>query len=636
LKTGGYLCLVAQGQTAAVATLAALLDARRGGAGTDVEVAASDANAEMLGMWVGGRDEALVRLGRRHQAIYPWHCYAVRDGWVGVHAGPSSWQQFVEMIGAPELGEFALPAGRREARGRIDAAIERWLSSMSKVEAYHAGQARRFGFGYVATCEDLVRSPQLEARGFFRAIEHPAAPGGRYPGPPFRLQSGWRDARAPLLGEHSDEVSAERGWSGGGSARPAGAAAPSPDTTRPLSGVRVLDLTQIWAGPRATMVLSDYGAEVIKVESRSRTDGTRGYPRYLADREAGRIANEREHNRRGAFEHLHRGERSITLDLRSEPGRAAFQRLVAVSDVVIANFAYGVMERLGSTWADLAPINPRIIVVSMTGFGDSGPERDYVGYGVSQEELSGIYSVTGYEGEEPLKSGTNIGDPMNGMHGAAAVIAALIERDRTGRGQYVELSQLESSVAFIGESILDFTVNGRVTRPAGSSDLLWAPHGMYPTRGEDQWVAMVARDDEEWSRLLTVLDRDELAADRRFERRNDRVAHHVELDAALGSLTATRERDELASALQAAGVPAAPVLTSSEVQHHPQYTATGFVQVATHPDGGEYRYFGPMWRINGVRPPLGGPAPLLGEHTAEVLEALTDLGAEEIAEITGA
>jgi crotonobetainyl-CoA:carnitine CoA-transferase CaiB-like acyl-CoA transferase len=523
---------------------------------------------------------------------------------------------------------------RREASDRVEPAIERWLAGMGKIEAYHAGQAGRFGFGYVATAEDLVRSPQLEARGFFRTIEHPAAPGARYPGPPFRLASDWRDARAPLLGEHTDEVLAEIGERNRGDPGPAGVA-PSADPMQPLAGVRVLDLTQIWAGPRATMVLSDYGAEVIKIESPGRTDGTRGYPRYLAESQAGTVQTEREFNRRSGFELLHRGQRSITLDLRSESGRGAFRELVAVSDVVIANFAHGVLERLGASWDELAPINPRIIVVSMTGFGDSGPERGYVGYGVSQEELSGIYGVTGYEGDEPMKSGANIGDPMNGMHGAAAVIAALIERDRSGSGQYVELSQFESAVGFIGEAILDFTVNGRVTRPAGNSDALWAPHGIYPTRGDDRWLALVARDEDEWRRLLDVLGGAELAADARFRRRAGRVERHAELDAAMATLTAGRDRDELAAALQAAGVPAAPVLTSTEVQHHLQYETSRFVEVAAHPDGGEYRYFGPMWRINGDRPPLGGPSPLLGEHNAEVLGALTDLGAEEIAALAG-
>ena len=626
LKTGGYLSLVAQGQTAAVATLAALLDARHRRIGSDVEVAGSEANAEMLSLWTGGRHQRMTRLGRMHQVSYPWHCYRARDGWVGVQAGPSAWEDFCELIGAPELAEYASLEARSQARDRIDAAIHRWLGTMGKVEAYHAGQSARFGFGYVATAEDLAHSPQLEAREFFRAIEHPAAPDAVYAGPPFTLAGGWRDARAPLLGEHTAEVLQELSTARPGSTPNSASGASGSDPAQPLDGVRVIDLTQIWAGPRAVMTLADYGAEVIKVESLDRVRRNPG-------RGGGDADGEREQHRQSGQENLHRGKQHITLDLRSELGRQAFHELVAVSDVVIANFAAGVLPRLGASFEQLQSVNPRIIVVSMTGFGDTGPERDYVAYGVAQEQLCGIYGVTGYEGEEPLKSGFNIGDPMNGMHAAAAVLAALLDRDRSGRGQYVDLSQFESSVPFIGEVLLDYVVNGRAGGPSGNSDPTWAPHGIYPTRGEDQWVALVARDDDEWLRALDVLGASELAADSRFRSLRDRVVNHRQLDADLAPYSRRWDRDELAAALQAKGIPAAPVLHTDEVWVHPQYVGSEFMQHLTHPDSGEYVYTGPMWRINGERPAVRVPAPLLGEHNQEVLGTLTSLSAEEIASL---
>jgi crotonobetainyl-CoA:carnitine CoA-transferase CaiB-like acyl-CoA transferase len=621
LESGGYLSLVAQGQTAAVATLAALLAVRRGGAGTYVEVAGSEANAEMLAQWTGGRHQRMPRMGRIHQTNYPWQCYRAKDGWVGVQSGPGTWRDFCALIGAPELSEYEPREARLRARERIDAAIERWLSNMGKIEAYHAGQAARFGFGYVATVEDLAKSPQLQARGFFRQIDHPAAPNATYGGPPFSLASGWRDARAPLLGEHTEEVLAALASARAIHLPDAGVS--RFDATQPLEGVRVLDLTQIWAGPRAVMTLSDYGAEVIKIESLARAGG-----RLSA---AGSEIGERALNRRSGYENLHRGKKHVTLDLGSELGAKAFRQLVDVSDVVVANFAAGVLSRLVGSFEDLQAINPRLIVVSMTGFGDSGPESDYVAYGVAQEQLCGIYSITGYEGGEPLKSGFNVGDPMNGMHGAAAVIAALIERERTGRGQYIDLSQFESSVPFVGDVLLDFFVNGRVARPVGNSDPTWAPHGIYPARGDDEWVAIVTRDDEEWRRTLDVLGASELAADPRFRDLGGRVVNHAQLDDELASRTERWDRDELAEALQTVGVPAAPVLHTDEIWEHPQFVESGFVQRLSHPDGGEYSYLGPMWRINGRRPRVRGPAPLLGEHNDEVLGALTRLSEEEIA-----
>lgn len=250
--------------------------------------------------------------------------------------------------------------------------------------------------------------------------------------------------------------------------------------------MRVLDLTQIWAGPRAAKVLTDYGADVIKVEAPTRFDGNRAYPRFVSDRRNRLIASESEHNYRTQFEQLHRGQRGITLDLRSAPGARAFRELVAASDVVIANFAAGVIERLGIGWSRLRQVNPRLVLVSMPSFGDDGPERDYVAYGVSQEELAGLYALTGYASEGPLKTGSNVGDPMNGMHAALAVAAALTERERTGLGQYVELSQLESSLQFVGETILEYGLNGQVRGPAENAHPRWAPLGIYATAGSDQ------------------------------------------------------------------------------------------------------------------------------------------------------
>ena len=623
LKTGGYLSLVAQGQTAAAATLIALFDARRRRVGSDVEVAGSEANAEMLAMFTGGGHQRMPRQGRIHQLNYPWHCYRARDGWVGVQAGPSPWTAFCEMIGAPELAGYETLEARRAASGQIDAAIEHWLGGMGKIEAYHAGQAARFGFGYVATSEDLAKSEQLEARRFFRRIAHPEAPDGVYPGPPFVLASGWRDARAPLLGEHTDEVLEELRSDPGRPPSETRAGQAGHEATRPLDGVRVLDLTQIWAGPRAVMVLADYGAEVITIESLHRIrGGPRGAPSEMSERELHRMSGR---------ENLHRGKKHVTLDLRSDLGQRAFRELVAASDVVIANFAAGVLAKLGASYEQLESVNPRIIVVSMTGFGETGPERDYVAYGVAQEQLCGIYGITGYEGEEPLKSGYNIGDPMNGMHGVAAVVAALLERERSGRGQYVDLSQFESSIPFIGELLLDYTVNGRVATPAGNSHPAWAPHGIYPTVGDDQWVALVARDDAEWSRALEVIGAVQLAADPRFGSVRERVQNHRELDAELATYTRQRTNDELAAALQRAGVPASPVLHTDEAWTHPQYVESDFIQWQTHPDGGEYAYLGPMWRINSERPSVGAPAPLFGEHHEEVLGALTSLSADDIA-----
>ncbi|MEX2032900.1 MAG: CoA transferase, partial [Dehalococcoidia bacterium] len=498
----------------------------------------------------------MPRQGRHHNSNFPFEVYPARDGLVGVHAGPGAWSDFAAMIGRQDLDtpDLATMPGRFARRAEIEAAILDWLAETDTMEAYHAGQARRFAFGYVATAADLLASPQLGARDFFREIDHPHAGLRPYPGAPFRMPSGWRDERAPLLGEHTEEVRAE---SVSGASPPRAVGAPGLDARQPLAGLRVLDLTQIWAGPRATKVLADFGADVIKVEAPGRLDGTRGYARYLADRAAARLDSEYEQNRRTQFEQLHRGQRSITLDLLSADGARAFRELVAQSDVVIANFAAGVVERLGIAWERLREVNPKVVLVSMTGFGDTGPERDYVGYGVTQEELCGIYGITGYQSGEPLKSGSNVGDPMNGMHAAVAVLAALVERERTGRGQYVELSQLESAINFVGEVLLDYASNGRIAGPDGNAHPAFAPHDIFPARGHDQWIAIAVETEAQWDALSEALGATDLAEDAAFRSTEQRRASSAVLGERIAALTREWERDALATVLQARGVPAA-------------------------------------------------------------------------------
>ena len=643
LKPGGQIANVAQGQTAATAITTAVLAVARGGTGSSVEIPAVEAAADLLEMWACGayQERPMPRMGREHNSNFPFEVHPAKDGYVGVHAAPGPWSAVTELIGRPDLDQPDLydPAMRIGRRDEVVTAIESWLAVTGRIDAYHAAQAKRLAFGYVATSEDLLNSPQLNARDFFHSIDHPAAGPALYPGEPFRLMSGWVHGRAPLLDEHGSRTARAREPTAAteateateATAATAATAASAPaDPRAPLDGIRVLDLTQIWAGPRATKVLSDYGADVVKIEAPTRFDSTRGYSRFLADLEAGRVSNESEHNRRTQFEQLHRAQRSVTLDLRSAVGAAAFRELVAVSDVVIANFAAGVLDRLEIGWTELQEVNPRLVLISMPSFGDTGPERDYVAYGVTQEELAGLYGMTGYEGEPPLKTGSNVGDPMNGMHAALAVSAALVERERTGHGQYIELSQLESSVQFIGETVLDYAINRRVSVPHGNAHVRWAPQGVYPASGQDQWIAIAVEDESQWQTLVEVLGAAALSADPRFTTEEARHEARFALDRVLGAATASRDRFELASELQNYGVPAAPVLNSIEVQQHRWLTEPGFVQTLPHP-AGEYRYFGPIWSIDGQRPALRGPAPRLGEHQIEVLTELTSLSDEEAA-----
>src|SRR2546428_275781 len=276
----------------------------------------------------------------------------------------------------------------------------------------------------------------------------------------------------------------------------------------PLAGVRVADFTWVWAGPFCTLQLAHLGAEVIRVETATRPCVTRLLPPF-ADFEPGP-------NRSGYFNQYNQGKKSIALDLKRPEAIEAAKRVCAASDVVVENFAAGVMERMGLGWEVLRQQSLDLIMVALSGYGATGPDSDKVSYGPAQVPLSGMSSVTGYRGFPPMHVGFSYGDPNGGLHGAFAVLAALLHRARTGEGQYIDLSQWETSVAVLGEGMMEQVMNRTQPPRMGNRDSDMAPHGLFRCRGDDRWVSIVIASEEEWRRLCTDLGQPELTADPRF------------------------------------------------------------------------------------------------------------------------
>jgi benzylsuccinate CoA-transferase BbsF subunit len=254
----------------------------------------------------------------------------------------------------------------------------------------------------------------------------------------------------------------------------------------PLAGVRVADFTWVWAGPHCTLQLAHLGADVIRVETATRLCVTRLLPPF-ADFKPGP-------NRSGYFNQYNQGKDSVTLDLKRPGGVAVAKRLCAASDVVVENFAAGVMDRMGLGYEVLRALRPDIVMIALSGYGATGPDRDKVSYGPAQVPLSGMSSVTGYRGHPPMHVGVSYGDPTGGLHGAFAVLAALLHRARTGEGQYVDLSQWETSMAVLPEALLDWTMNGRQPPRDGNRDPHMAPHGVFPAAGVDRWLALAVEE----------------------------------------------------------------------------------------------------------------------------------------------
>jgi benzylsuccinate CoA-transferase BbsF subunit len=375
----------------------------------------------------------------------------------------------------------------------------------------------------------------------------------------------------------------------------------------PLAGIRVLDLTWVVAGPVTTRILADLGADVIKIERQDALD--------FGDRRGGLSGT------------LMRGKRSLGLDLRDPRGIAIAKALALRSDVVVDNFSARVMTNLGLDYDTLAAEKPDIVCVRMTGYGLTGPDRDKVSYGPTLQALTGYTLLMG-EPDRPAGFGYSYSDLASGHLGALAVLAAIFERRRTGRGQLVDLAQLEAVASLVGPVLLERALDGGASVPLGnaSQEGPAAPHGIYPCAGDDRWIAITVLSDAAWQGLVASMGRPAWARDPRFATATGRLAHASELDGRLVAWTRTMNVHVATSRLQANGVAAGIVADAADVcAGDPALAARGhFVDVGT-PEGRTVRIDGPPFLLSETPARVRGPGPLLGEHAEDVLGTLLGL-----------
>ena len=381
----------------------------------------------------------------------------------------------------------------------------------------------------------------------------------------------------------------------------------------PLEGIRVCDFSWIVAGPQATRILADLGAEVIKVENADHLDAVRRMPGQPGP------------NRRGMHNNFNRNKLGITANLTHPGGRELVERLIGVSDLVVENYSPGAFARMGFPYERLRELRPDIVYLSISGYGHLGRDASYVTWGPTAQAVSGATAVSGLPDQPPAGWGYSYLDHTAGYYGAIAALMALYHRAQTGEGQHVDLSQVETGMLLAGVQMLDFQVNGRPSERIGNRSR-WpavAPHGIYPCAGEDRWIAIAVEDDACWRALCAELGLPALAADERFTTNEGRVAHQDALDAAIASCTPEREAHELMEALQARGVAAGVVQTMEDrMERDPQLAARGFYPVAPHPELGDHRFEGVPLRFSKARWRLDRGAPLLGEHTREIATGL--------------
>ena len=376
----------------------------------------------------------------------------------------------------------------------------------------------------------------------------------------------------------------------------------------PLHGIRVLDLSWIIAGPTATRFLASMGAEVSKVGRARRPDpSTRG----------------------PAFQAYNQSKLYASLNISTPEGLALVKQLIAVSDVVIENFAAGVIERLGLGYDVVRAARPDIIMLASSGTGHSGPHKDHVAYGSLLQHYTGWNSISGYPEREPVTGGL-WADPWVGMELAMVTAAALNHRAVTGQGQYVDFSMAEALSASIPEAILDYQMNGRVKEPLGNRDDWYAPHGVYHCAGADRWVAIAVTNDAEWVSLCQLMHRPDLAADPLYGGAAGRRDHQDHLDAAITEWTMQHEDHVAMQLLQQAGVPSGPSQDILRVFNEPQLREAGYF-TELHTNGGGLRDLpGLPWRLDGGPEPYLTEAPVLGQHNAYGYQEMLGLPALEV------
>ena len=395
----------------------------------------------------------------------------------------------------------------------------------------------------------------------------------------------------------------------------------------PLEGVRIVEMGQLIAIPHATKLLGDLGAQIIRIESCARLDNYRTSSFYENDGEGSywdRAANFYEQNR---------NKYSLTLELNDEDGINALRELVNISDVFAENFTPRVMRNFKLEYDDLRRIRPDIIMVSSTGYGYTGPWADYGAIGYTTEATSGLSHISGYKDGPPVLPEIPYADYTAAEHTAFAIMAALAYRARSGKGQFIDISQSETLTSTIPEAILDYSVNGRTPDRIGNQDPLMSPHGCYPCMGEDKWITIAISTDEQWQALCDVLERPEWLANHHFSDALTRWNNRDVIDALLSEATAPQEQHALMTALQARGVPAGAVLDGKSLLFDPHLKERGFYEVAEHhPSTGmpPLPYTSRPWKFSRTPGELRSAAPTLGEHNHFVLSEIMGTPAEQV------
>lgn len=642
VKMGLPLADQMSGLFASIAILAALERRETTGRGGRVDVGMLDVGLAMLSYMANiyfATGESPAKLGSAHPTIYPYNAFKTADGYMVVAPFTNEfWRKFCIVIGRPELPEDSRFRNFRERlrhRSELGPILDTIMAQRPTSEWQALLEKGDVPNGPVNSVAEALEMDQTKARGMVVEIDHPTAGRLRTLGTPFRFACGDGSSfqptfrPAPLCGQDTVAVlrdvlgyseeriaalerqavirTSEAGVPPTGLWKQALPASdmPAGDTARlPLEGVRVLDVTRMFAGPYCGMILADLGADVIKIEEPPVGDPTRrNIP--VQDGES------------TYYMAVNRGKRSIVLDLKQQADQAAFLDLARGADVVVENFRPGVMKRLGLDYEALKVVNSRIILCSISGFGQDGPLKDKISFDLVNQAMAGTMAVTGEENQPPVRIGLPAGDLAGGIFGANAVLAALRQRRKTGLGASIDLSLHDTMVSLLGYLAQLYFVSGESPGPVGSGHHTIAPYRAFAASDGDFVIS--AFNQEFWTKLIKAVGKPEWGEDPRFKTLSDRKQHKDELNLLLEQLFATRTRAEWLDLLEGGDVPAASIASVGEALESEQAIAREMVFDYQHKIAGRVRTVGTPFRVDDQMWRSPRPAPALGEHDEELL-----------------
>ena len=597
----------------------ALIARRKTGRGQHVEVSIHEVLANIFFQII--RYSATSEIGERIGAsgnIAPYNIFRCKDGWVSLAVlFPPQAKAFFDWVGEPALqDEFWLPIHVRQGENMqfIDSIVSPFIEQFTVDEFVREAQSRRLPAAPVNRPGDFADNPQFAERDYFTTVDHPEVGPYAVPGAPFRMTETPipPPRRAPLLNEHAADSTRMLSPAGAATDGDGDKADGAGDPVLPLAGIRVLDFTRVWAGPYCTRLLGDYGAEVIKVESSLFDTGNRvGTMPYVAD--------------------LNRNKLSITLDLHKDEARDIARRLAAISDLVIDNFALGVIDKFGLGYEELSKVNPDIIQVTMPGWGSEGPLRDHVAFGFNLVSASGLSYTWGHPESEPnARCKFDYPDFLVASLTALAALAAIYHKAQTGQGQSIEVAQVEAVGNTMGLAFLDYSTNGRPGEPAGNCHLVHAPHGIFPARGHDEWCAISCSSDSEWQALVEAIGSPAWALESAYATQAGRKENEAALNESLSEWTRTQTPRQIMHMLQKSGVQATAVLTGEGLFWDAHLRERGYIHTLDHPDWGVLQQPGVSVRLSETPGGSRMPSAALGEHNDHVLRNVLGLTGEEV------